>query len=1140
MPDLFDAVHENTPEETRIHGRVLRVRSQNQQNGWAAVTFRRKTGGQISAAGIMPGVKEGESLELEGRWDSFRGEPQFVVHKITPVLPTDRAAMIAFIAGQSKNVGPQMARRIVDRFGEDTWDVLDNHPERLNEIPGVGPLRVQALRDAWKDNQGLRRLSQYLHNTGLQNRLAQIWKVYGDASEGVIRANPYQLAKDVPGIGFKLADEVARKMGIGETDPRRIKAGVLHTLDDLTSEGHLFMMEGPLQLQTAKLLGVPPALIAPAFLGLEIDGAVAIEVLSSGRAIYLSGLLFAEQDSAERLKAMLRPEEQPRPPENHDALIEAFLDRNNLRANMRQRYAIRLAASSKVAVITGGPGTGKSTIIRGIIETVANVQRWPVYLAAPTGRASQRMTEVTGLPGWTIHRLLNYQVGGIPKYNESEKLPTGLYILDELSMVDMALFWRLLCALPRGARLILVGDPDQLPSVGPGNVLHELINSDVIPVAELVEIFRQTEGSRIALNARRIHDGLFPEFNTAGDRDGDCYFLDTPLVADIQGTISNLVSQRLPDYYGFNPLRDIVVLSPMRKGPAGSVELNRIIQQAVNPLREGDPEVRANGEVFRLRDRVMQLKNNYELGIFNGDIGEVVGVGTEARAVEVAFGGTEDQVVVLAGQELDNLVPGYASTIHKCVHPDTLVETPEGLQTIRTLAFEGMIATPQGPKPYRNLITNPVDRALRITTTDGYQITVTPEHGLTTWDGKAFVRQEAADLKKGDWLRTQMVPVFNPGVAPRLPLPPAQDVRAREWKVPVELDEQLALFLGLMVADGTLYRRGFRLAKRHPEVVDTFASLAHQLFGVEVKRFRANNADHAEVNSTQLADWLRSIGGMEPRAKAIPDVILRAPMQLQAQFLRGLFEDGSVNVKGEKLDHIEWATSSPEMEQTVRTMLLRFGIICGKAGRSRKIPTLYIYGSFASRFGALIGFVTQQKQDRTLHPSGDPTRYLIPVSREEVRRLRKLCPSAISAGSANNALTRGYVSRHFLTTVLGACDEADPLEARLGWHHTRIEKIEEVECSSMCVEVPDGHRFLQNGFDGWNSQGSEYPAVVQVIHSTHFVMLQRNLIYTALTRARRLSVTVGNERGIQTAVRNNRIRLRNTRLATRLQEGILT
>jgi hypothetical protein len=518
-------------------------------------------------------------------------------------------------------------------------------------------------------------------------------------------------------------------------------------------------------------------------------------------------------------------------------------------------------------------------------------------------------------------------------------------------------------------------------------------------------------------------------------------------------------------------------------------------------------------------DKVIQTKNNYDLDVMNGHQGVVL----EADPLIVEFDG---RAVAVPKDRKGEVELAYCLTPHKCVHPDTLVETAEGLLPIRMVAWSGQIATPEGAADYRNKVHNLELPSLELTTKDGYKVTVTEDHVCEYWDGEKFVTAEARDLPPDAVLRVKLGVTCDPDKPCPLPPVPDGDVRARRYQVPSALDPSLAEFLGLMVADGTLYHDGFRLVKRHQDVADRFAQLGSSLFGAAPRPAPYKNAYGWQFCSTVLSDWLELVGGMCPNRKAVPECVLRSPVDLQAAFLRGLFEDGSVHLRNGKLDCVDWYNVSPVLSQTVRTMLARMGVICGTveyAGRER----LMIYGQNAARFARVVGFVARAKQERLATPCGEETRYWVPVSREEIRDLWQ--SGLIGKFTAQNARWRGRISRHTAERIL----QQRPvpwLSDRLAWHYSPLVSSAPVNAQSMCVEVPAVGRFLQNGFPFSNCQGSEFPCAVTVCHSTHSYMLHRNWLYTACTRAQKTAVIIGDERGFARAAQTVKTNERRTLL----------
>jgi hypothetical protein len=512
----------------------------------------------------------------------------------------------------------------------------------------------------------------------------------------------------------------------------------------------------------------------------------------------------------------------------------------------------------------------------------------------------------------------------------------------------------------------------------------------------------------------------------------------------------------------------------------------------------------------------MQTRNDYQLGVFNGEVGTVHRVDKQELVVKF----DSDVYVTYNHEQARALQLAYASTVHKCVSPTTLVETPHGLQEIQHLEREGVIGTDVGGRYYTSLVHNPVSPMLRLTTKDGYALEVTPDHGVMVWRGDCYQRVCAKDVEKNDFVRLRLGVSVDATLAPELPVltDAGFDARTQLYATPTVLNENVAEFIGLMVADGTLFARGFALAKRHMDVVQRFGELCTKIFGKPTQVQNHSGFYKVEVGSVYLATWLQAIGGLAAEHKSIPTCIMRAPISMQRAFLRGLFEDGGVNVRDDRLDHIEWTTEYERMAEIVHTMLLRCGVIAARIKR-RNAWHIYIYGQNAVRFSEAVGFVASAKNDRLQKLAGAETRYLIPVAR-----------GRLTSRQDSNVTTRNTISRAKAIALGGFDDE-------LLYHHDRIEKIEGVAGESWCVTVPDHGRFLQNGFDGSNCQGSEFENVVVVCHSSQSIMLTRQLFYTAITRAKKRVFLVGDKEGLRKALNTSRDELRKTRLAVRIQGG---
>ena len=636
----------------------------NEETGYTVARVAHKSSTDLlTVVGALLGAQPGESLRLSGWWSSHpQYGRQFEVVSYTTVLPATVQGIRRYLgSGLVKGIGPVFAERIVDHFGLDTLEIIETAPQRLIEVAGLGPKRTAKITSAWAEQKAIKEVMVFLQGVGVSTSIAvRIYKKYGDSSISVVKNSPYRLAADVWGIGFKTADTIAQAVGIPHDSPERVKAGLQYTLSQATDNGHCFLPAMELMADAAKILDVPGALIPPC-----LDELVAEEgVVRENDDVYLVPFHRAEQSLASSLVSLLRDRSDRMP---HFGAVDWAKALNWLHQRTgstlapEQEQAVRLALTSKVAVMTGGPGCGKSFTVRSIVELAAAKQA-KIQLVAPTGRAAKRLAELTGHPAATVHRLLKLQPGGDATYDRDNPLDTDLLVVDEASMLDLILANKLVKAVPPGAHLLLVGDVDQLPSVGAGEVLRDLLAADVIPRVRLTQIFRQAAGSGVVTNAHRINQGRPPQLE--GMRD---FFLfpcdDTEAAAALTVDVA---CHRIPRRFGLDPRRDVQILTPMHRGPAGAGALNTLLQQELTPAREGLPERRTGGRVYRVGDKVTQIRNNYEkgaAGVFNGTVGVVTGLSPEEQTLTVRT--DEDEIIEYDFDELDELAHAYAITIHR-------------------------------------------------------------------------------------------------------------------------------------------------------------------------------------------------------------------------------------------------------------------------------------------------------------------------------------------------------------------------------------------------------------------------------------------------------------------------------------------
>ena len=653
-----------------LQGQIERITYTNEDNGFTIakvkVYGRREL---VTVVGNLMAPMAGEIIKMQGEWANHpRYGEQFKIVQYKTQVPASVYGIEKYLgSGLIRGIGPIMAKRIVKKFGKKTLDVIEADIEKLAAVDGVGKKRIEMVKTAWEEQKEIREVMLFLQTHGVSSGYAtKIFKHYHNESIEVVKENPYRLATDIFGIGFVTADRIAEKLGFAKNSELRAEAGILYVLNQLADEGHVFYPYEPLVKKCQEILQVDREVIVKAFGTIALEDRIVIEDLNerilefreNNKAVYLAKFHFSENSIATRLKTLINAPKSIRKIDS-DRAIKWIQQQLDITLALLQVEAVKCAAEDKVLVITGGPGTGKTTIINAIIKIFAKLGV-DIMLAAPTGRAAKRMSEATGHEAKTIHRMLEYSIqkGGFQK-NDEHPLKCNLLIIDEASMIDTILMHHLLKAIPPDATFILVGDVNQLPSVGAGNVLQDIIGSGAVKVVGLNEIFRQAQESSIIVNAHKINSGTVPSLKPSGKKLDDFYFIEQEDPEEVLKIILDLAKERIPKRFRFDPLDDIQVLTPMHRGTVGAGNLNVELQKALNP---GEDVVTRGGRNFRLNDKVMQIRNNYDKEVFNGDIGRISWIDTETQEVTISLDGRE---VAYEYSDLDEVVLAYAISVHK-------------------------------------------------------------------------------------------------------------------------------------------------------------------------------------------------------------------------------------------------------------------------------------------------------------------------------------------------------------------------------------------------------------------------------------------------------------------------------------------
>jgi len=660
-----------TPSPGIVEGVVERLTYHSAESGYTVARFKAPRSSElITIVGTFPNIQPGQTLQLEGAWrDHPKYGSQFQVSQYRETKPATLTGIEKYLgSGLIKGVGAATAKRIVTHFGLETLNIIENDSDRLSEVPGISPKRILAIQEAWESQKSIKEVMLFLQGHGVSTTYAvKIYKQYGDESIETVTQNPYQLANDIYGIGFVTADAIARNLGIHPSSEFRYRSGILHVLGEAADEGHCFLPQPELVELAAKRLILTdhqpnPDFIQALTVQMATDGQLVLEKVAPEQIIcYIPTFYGAEYKLAERMLLLLAEPltiDMPRV----QKWISRYVEKTGLQLSEQQRQAVEIAASQRVLILTGGPGTGKTASTR-VIVALWKAMGKSVALASPTGRAAQRLSEMTCQEAKTVHRLLEFDPSQLQfKRNADNPIAAQSIIVDEASMLDLFLAHSLLKAVPLDSQLLLVGDIDQLPSVGPGSVLADLMKSGKVPVVRLTEVFRQAQASQIVRNAHRINHGEFPDLEPVSDHpQSDCLWLTAPEAQHGVQAIQDLISVLIPKL-GFNPARDVQVLCPMTRGEVGTRNLNQVLQQLINPPDPTKPEIVRGGITLRVGDRIIQKVNDYNRDVFNGDLGIITNIDVEERSATVLF---SDRLVIYDAADLNEIALAFAITIHK-------------------------------------------------------------------------------------------------------------------------------------------------------------------------------------------------------------------------------------------------------------------------------------------------------------------------------------------------------------------------------------------------------------------------------------------------------------------------------------------
>ncbi len=648
-----------------LQGLLERVTYTNEENGYTIAKLKvygRKD--LVTIVGNLISPTPGEIIRMRGEWTTHpRYGEQFRIVQYKSMVPASVYGIEKYLgSGLIKGIGPVMAKRIVKMFGKEALEIIENKIDKLSCVDGIGEKRIGMIKEAWEEQKEIREVMLFLQSHGVSSGYAtKIFKQYGDRSIEVVRENPYRLATDIFGIGFVTADRIAEKLGFARDSKVRVEAGILYVLHQLSDEGHVYYPQELLLQKCRDILDVEEQGVERALESISEKKQIVIDETwqqSGGKAVYLAKYYISEIGVAQKIKALANSPKAVRKIDSRRAL-DWVQGRLSITLAEKQTAAVKAAIENKFMVITGGPGTGKTTIINAVLKIFSKLNV-KIFLAAPTGRAAKKMSEATGWEAKTIHRMLEYSIqkGGFQK-NENHPLGCDLLIVDEASMIDIILMHHLLKATPLKTTVILVGDVNQLPSVGAGNVLKDIIASRTVPVVQLNEIFRQARESLIIVNAHEINSGRVPQLKPSRNKLQDFYFIEKENPEEVLQTVLDLLKNRIPRRFGFDPVENIQVLTPMHKGTVGAANLNTELQKELNPAKG---ELTRGGRAFRLRDKVMQIRNNYDKEVFNGDIGRITRIDLENQQVFISFDGKE---VVYHYPDLDEIVLAYAVSVHK-------------------------------------------------------------------------------------------------------------------------------------------------------------------------------------------------------------------------------------------------------------------------------------------------------------------------------------------------------------------------------------------------------------------------------------------------------------------------------------------